>query len=130
MPAKDTITLENASKVYTGEAQSLTITGDLPTGVTVSYEGTGTNASEEPYTITAIFTGDADIEKNYAIGNDEAIVTVEDYTDYLFPENRSWMETRDVLLIYIYQKLHEKNIKVEIEENDDFNDDIFMDENE
>lgn len=70
------------------------------------------------------------VEKNYALGNDKAIVTIEDYTDYLFPENRSWMETRDVLLIYIYQKLHEKNIRVEIADNDDFNDDNFMDDTE
>jgi CRISPR-associated protein Cst1 len=70
------------------------------------------------------------VEKNYAIGNEEAIVTVEDYTDYLFPENRSWMETRDVLLIYIYQKLHEKNIRVEIAERDDDSDDNFVDDTE
>lgn len=67
------------------------------------------------------------VEKNYTLGNDDAIITVEDYTNYLFPETRSWMETRDVLLIYIYQMLHERKIKVEIDETDvadDFNDDI------
>jgi len=67
------------------------------------------------------------VEKNYALGNDDAIITVEDYTNYLFPETRSWMETRDVLLIYIYQMLHERKIKVEIDDTnvaDDFNDDI------
>ena len=66
------------------------------------------------------------VEKNYALGNDDAIITVEDYTNYLFPETRSWMETRDVLLIYIYQMLHERKIKVEIDDidvADDFNDD-------
>lgn len=68
------------------------------------------------------------VEKNYMLGNDEAIVTVEDYTDYLFPENRSWMETRDVLLIYIYQKLHENNIKVDIAESDENCDDKFADD--
>ena len=67
------------------------------------------------------------VEKNYAVGNEEAIVTVEDYTNYLFPETRSWMETRDVLLIYIYQMLHERKIKVDIDETDvedNFEDDI------
>ena len=67
------------------------------------------------------------VEKNYALGNEEAIVTVADYTNYLFPETRSWLETRDVLLIYIYQMLHERKIKVEIEESDideEFCDDI------
>ena len=70
------------------------------------------------------------VEKNYAIGNDEAIVTVEDYTDYLFPEGSSWMETRDVLLIYIYQKLHAKNIKVDIVESDNNDEDYFADDAE
>lgn len=67
------------------------------------------------------------VEKNYALGNDDAIVTVEDYTNYLFPETRSWMEIRDVLLIYLYQMLHERKIRVEIDDTDvadDFNDDI------
>ena len=67
------------------------------------------------------------VERNYALANEKAIVTVEDYTNYLFPETRSWMETRDVLLIYIYQMLHERKIKVDIDETDieeDFNDDI------
>ena len=66
------------------------------------------------------------VEKNYALGNENAIVTVEDYTDYLFPEGGSWMQLRDVLLIYIYQKLHERNMQITIEEtdgNDDFTDD-------
>jgi len=66
------------------------------------------------------------VEKNYALGNENAIVTVEDYTDYLFPEGGSWMQLRDVMLIYIYQKLHERNIQIAIEEsdeNDDFSDD-------
>lgn len=55
------------------------------------------------------------VERNYVVGNEEAIVTVEDYTNYLFPETNSWMEIRDVLLIYIYQLLHERKIKLEIE---------------
>lgn len=66
------------------------------------------------------------VEKNYALGNENAIVTVEDFTDYLFPEGGSWMQLRDVLLIYIYQKMHERNMRITIEgtdENDDFADD-------
>lgn len=70
------------------------------------------------------------VEKNYAIGNDEAIVTVEDYTNYLFPEGSSWMETRDVLLIYIYQKLHEKNIKMVFAESEDNGNEDFVDDAE
>ena len=56
------------------------------------------------------------VEKNYAQGNAEPIVTVCDYTDYLFPETGSWMEMRDVLLIYIYQKLHEQNKLIELDD--------------
>lgn len=69
------------------------------------------------------------VAQYYNAGNNEAIVTIEDYTEYLFPDTNSWQETRDVLLIAIYQKLHEKNIfiktdlsdqdNLEIEENTD-----------
>ena len=65
-------------------------------------------------------------QKNYTDGNEKAIITVKDYTEYLFPETSSWRETRDILLIALYQKLHEKNITIEIDEsieNDDFTDD-------
>ena len=35
-----------------------------------------------------------------------------DYTDYLFPDTDSWKETRDVLLIAIYERLHDRNIDI------------------
>lgn len=65
------------------------------------------------------------IEKNYLQGN-EILVSVDDYVNYLFPDTNSWMETRDVLLIAIYQKLHEKHVDVEIEneDEDNFEDDV------
>ena len=50
-----------------------------------------------------------------------AIITVEEYAAYLFPDSGSWSEMRDVLLIAIYQKLHEKSIKVDIEQTIDDN---------
>lgn len=56
------------------------------------------------------------IENNYRRGNAIPLVTVEDYVEYLFPDSTSWMETRDVLLISLYQKLHEKHLNVEVEE--------------
>lgn len=56
------------------------------------------------------------VEKNYAQGNPQPIVTVQDYTDYLFPETGSWLEMRDVLLIYLYQKLHEQNKLIEMDD--------------
>lgn len=55
------------------------------------------------------------VAKYYNEGNKDAIVTVNDYAEYLFPDTNSWQETRDVLLIAIYQKLHEKNILIEAE---------------
>lgn len=65
------------------------------------------------------------VEKNFHDGNAEPIITVQDYTEYLFPDDNFWKEIRDVLLIAIYQKLHEKEIKVEgVEINDSFEDDI------
>ena len=59
------------------------------------------------------------VAKYYNENNEEAIVTVEDYAEYLFPDTESWKEIRDVLLIAIYQKLHEKNIVIETELQDD-----------
>lgn len=54
----------------------------------------------------------------------EAILTVEDYCEYLFPEEVFWRDVRDVFLIAIYQRLHEKGIflnakETEIEDEDE-----------
>lgn len=65
------ITFNNGSKVYNGEAQSLVINGDLPNGVTVSYEGSGINVGE--YEIIANFTID---DSNYTITPMKAILTI------------------------------------------------------
>lgn len=47
--------------------------------------------------------------------NPKPLITVEDYADYLFPDGTYWNEIRDLLLIAIYQKLHELNKKIEME---------------
>ena len=59
------------------------------------------------------------INDHYSKNFDEPLVTVEDYVEYLFPDTSSWMETRDVLLISLYQKLHIKKIHfdIQLEEN-------------
>lgn len=54
------------------------------------------------------------------VGNNDPIVTVEDYVNYLFPDGSYWGEIRDILLIAIYQELHERNLiseelKIELE---------------
>lgn len=57
------------------------------------------------------------VEKNYKEGNKEAIVTVDDYTNYLFPDTDSWKETRDVLVIAIYERLHQQRKEIPTVEN-------------
>ena len=52
------IKFENKTVVYDGTAQSLAITGTLPTGVTVTYEG-NERTDVGTYEVTAHFEGDA-----------------------------------------------------------------------
>ena len=68
------ITFADDSVPYNGEEQSLIVSGDLPAGVTVTYDGNGkVNAGE--YTVTASFAGDYD---NYnAIADMTATLTIE-----------------------------------------------------
>ncbi|RQP11207.1 MAG: type I-B CRISPR-associated protein Cas8b1/Cst1 [Chryseobacterium sp.] len=47
--------------------------------------------------------------ENYQNGGADPLITVQDYADYLFPDGANWKEVRDVLLIAIYEKLHEEN---------------------
>lgn len=60
------------------------------------------------------------VAKNYADGNQEPIIDVEIYANYLFPDTASWQETRNLLLIAIYQRLHEKNVQFDIELSEEF----------
>jgi len=50
------------------------------------------------------------IAENYNSGNKKAIITLEDYINYLFPDGSYWSEIRDLLLIAIYQEMHERNL--------------------
>lgn len=56
------------------------------------------------------------IVQNYNKGNEKALITVKDYTDYLFSDSGNTGELRDILLIAIYQKMHKLNLKVEVPE--------------
>ncbi len=47
------------------------------------------------------------IRENYSSKNPKPLITIEDFVFHLFPEGTNWMETRDLLLIAIYQRLHE-----------------------
>jgi CRISPR-associated protein Cst1 len=60
------------------------------------------------------------VAANYVAMNENPIVTVDDYVNYLFPDGSYWAEIRDILLIAIYQELHERDLiseelKVELE---------------
>ena len=55
------------------------------------------------------------VERYYEDGNEEAIVTVKDYAEYLFPDTDSWRETRDVLIIALYERLHKMHKKLDLE---------------
>jgi CRISPR-associated protein Cst1 len=50
------------------------------------------------------------VNPNYSEGKENPIITIEDYANYLFPDGSYWAEIRDLLLIAIYQELHEKNL--------------------
>ena len=50
------------------------------------------------------------VAANYVSGNDSPIVTLDEYVNYLFPDGSYWAEIRDLLLIAIYQELHERDI--------------------
>lgn len=50
------------------------------------------------------------IKDNYEVKNPNPLITLEDYVLYLFPDGTFWKDTRDLLLIAIYQKLHESNL--------------------
>lgn len=47
------------------------------------------------------------VKKNFDSGKSEPIVTVKDYVDYLFPDEAFWQETRDVLVIALYERMHQ-----------------------
>lgn len=70
------------------------------------------------------------IEKNYKEGNPEPLVTLRDYVSYLFPDGTNWMEIRDLMLICFYQKLHEKGILIEIEDEIDNQEEVLIIEDE
>lgn len=59
------------------------------------------------------------VSENYNNEAEAPLITVQDYVEYLFPDGGNWREIRDVLLIAIYEKLHELNKLVEIPEFED-----------
>lgn len=52
------------------------------------------------------------VEINYNDENENTIITVNDYVNYLFSDDSSWKEIRNVLLIAIYERLHQSKINI------------------
>ncbi len=51
------------------------------------------------------------VKTHYIKGETEPFVRLNDYVDYLFPDGQYWSEVRDLLLICLYEKLHELRIE-------------------
>lgn len=58
------------------------------------------------------------VRDNYHEGNEQPLITLEDYVHYLFPDGAIWSEIRDLLIISIYQRLHDKKLSLDIELSD------------
>ena len=50
------------------------------------------------------------VKVHYKNGETEPFVRFNDYVEYLFPDAQSWYETRDFLLISLYEKLHDLRV--------------------
>ena len=62
-------------------------------------------------------------EKNLTEKNPEPLFSLEEYALELFPDGTYWQEIQDLLLIAIYQKMHEQEIWLD-------NEDLLVEENE
>lgn len=61
----------------------------------------------------------ADYNKKHS-EKEKPLITLEDYANYLFPDGTYWSEIRDLLLIAIYQRLHQMNKSVDVELEEEF----------
>jgi CRISPR-associated protein Cst1 len=59
------------------------------------------------------------LDKNYNERKSEPLFSLDEYVEYLFPDGCYWSEIRDLLLIAIYQKLHETDKRVALELTED-----------
>ncbi|MDR1895407.1 MAG: type I-B CRISPR-associated protein Cas8b1/Cst1, partial [Prevotellaceae bacterium] len=73
---------------------------------------------KNPYELRRFFLKKV-VVKNYNDGAENPKITVDELINYLFPDDISWRNIRDILLFAIYQELHAKNIRVEAELLDD-----------
>lgn len=54
------------------------------------------------------------VKDNFNLGAEKPVITLDDYVTYLFPDGQYWGEVRDMLLIYLYEKMHQGNIAQDI----------------
>ena len=47
------------------------------------------------------------VKLNFTMGNKEPVCRLDEYVDYLFPDGQYWSEVRDMLLIYLYERMHD-----------------------
>lgn len=64
------------------------------------------NGFDKAYELRQFILNDV-VKKNFDSGKSEPIVTVKDYVDYLFPDEAFWQEIRDVLVIALYERMHQ-----------------------
>ncbi len=50
------------------------------------------------------------IKERYKNGEKEPLIRLQDYVEYLFPDGQSWGEVRDLMLIYLYERLHDADV--------------------
>lgn len=74
---------------------------------------TNLNGAKNSYLLRRYLLSDV-IARNYNEGG-TVIISVDDYVNYLFTDDISWQEIRDLLLIAIYQELHTLKLNVQIE---------------
>ncbi len=53
------------------------------------------------------------VKTHFRNGNVEPVLRLDDYVNYLFPDGQYWGEVRDLMLIYLYEKMHEARIDAE-----------------
>ena len=58
------------------------------------------------------------IKDNLNQGKEKPLIKLEEFVEYLLPDSFTWKEVRDLLLIAFYQKIHEENLKIEVELNE------------
>ncbi len=53
------------------------------------------------------------VKANFQSGAKEPLIRMNDYVNYLFPDGQYWGEVRDLLLIHLYEKLHDEGVNRE-----------------